>query len=440
MVMYTAIAERRELERRERRLRKEKELIMTRSWMEKGRMKSAIHDEGKKKRRDMLDSLDDLDSSAFRADVGDGVAPVARTLKRAKTTSTILPSSQNHLGILEELASLGRPEVVKSSASSTPTATEPRTVSPPGGSMAAPRATSRTGPASEIGFAAPVLPPSMSAVTHHPQIKKSLKRSMTVDTSRPLTIDVRPPSTTSSGSGEFTPISFGSNSNSGFPLSARSTAVPKSVRNSTANGYGALSADTTAHGMGMAFDQSMSAFPEGSNTPVSLSGFGISDSQSGFGIGRKMSFRTPAASAVVGTGSHRGPSPSSAVTVTGQGFVFGADSSSRMAGGGDSNSGFFGAEQSMHGVGNSNSNCNDISGSAPALKRVKSHGSNTSLMGIAGSVSKDNMKRQSSVGSLNTISRSCSTTETATKKNKKSIQDSIVVSGKNAKKPSARKI
>jgi len=145
-------------------------------------MKSALHE---KKKRDVLDSLDDLDTSVFRPHIGDGAvsmaeAPEARALKRAKTTSTLLPSSQSHLCILEELASLGRPEVVKASTSFSTKSTELRTVSPADGSMAAPRALNKIGAASEIGFAAPVLPPSLSAVTHHPQIKKSLKRSMTV--------------------------------------------------------------------------------------------------------------------------------------------------------------------------------------------------------------------------------------------------------------------
>ena len=182
----------------------------------------------------------------------------------------------------------------------------------------------------------------------------------------------------------------------------------------------------------------MSGFAEASKTPISLSGIGTSDSQSGFGFGRKMSFRTTAVSAVMGIGS-RGPSPNAAVTVAGQGFVFGADNSSRMGAGGDSNSGFFGGELSMHGAGNSNSNFHDVTGGAPALKRVKSHGSSTSLMGIAGSVSNDiSMKKQSSAGNLHAISRSRSTSDSAPKK--KSIQDSIAVSGKNAKKTSARKI
>lgn len=191
------------------------------------------------------------------------------------------------------------------------------------------------------------------------------------------------------------------------------------------NGYNGNLADSAAHCMGMAFgDGSMSGFADNG---ASLSGFG-SESQSGIGlIGRKMSFRNTAVS--ISSGASRGPSPTSAVTVTGQAFVFGGiDSASRSGFGAESNSGFFGPDSSHGGGGNSNSGFGDLS-NAPALKRVKSSSSSASLLGIAQS----SLKRQSSTGALQSMGRTQSTGSLSGMTNRKSIKDTIAVSGKSSK-------
>lgn len=243
---------------------------------------------------------------------------------------------------------------------------------------------------------------------------------------KPPAIDTRLSNSSSIGfGGELTPVSdvlVGSSTNSGAPLSVRnSSAAPRSVR----NGYnGNLSDGSAAHCMGLAFgDGSMSCAPEPGG--VSLPGF--SDSQ---GImARRMSFRT-AATVSVGA-SFRGPSPSSAVTVAGQGFAFSvSDSHSRSGIGSESNAAFFGGENSLLGNSCSGAPANDLSMGAPPLKRVRSQGSGSvSLLGIGGkgSGTEGAMRRQSSTSSLQAIGRLSS------EGIRKSVQESIGGSGKNVK-------
>lgn len=431
-------SERTEAARQERRLRKEKELIMTRSWMEKGRMKSALQEEDRKKRKkEMLDLIGNLDaplnSGYTKSNSVSARSTDSMSFSRSKTIPAFGPAAANvqHLSLLDDVASLGRPDssppfprtsrlkigaIATTSAMSAPTTT-PRVFSVPNEASTV------------VGFAAPVLPASLSAVTHRPQIKKSLKRSAS-DIIRPLAIDTRLHSTTGVDS-EALLISSGSDSNSGFPNTARVTSTSRSAR----NGYnGNLVDGSAAHCMGMAFaDNSMSCAPDGALLPC----FG-SDSQSGIGlVGRKMSFINTVTSASGGA-SFRGPSPtSSAVTVAGQAYVFGGlDSASRSGIGSDSNSGFFGPDSTLGGGGNSNSGFGDLS-NAPALKRSKSSVSSTSLMGIAQSCNTSNMRGQTSTGSLTSLNRSHSVGNNLG--NRKSIQETIGVSGKNSKSKSTGK-
>ena len=194
--------------------------------------------------------------------------------------------------------------------------------------------------------------------------------------------------------GEQTPVNLTTTITSLATVKNATVAVPRSAR----NGYnGDLSDGTAAHCMGMAFgDGSMSCFPD--TSLLSLTGF--SDSQSGFGV-RKPSFRTAASAATANSGAYRGPSPSTSVTVASTGYVFINDSASRFGANSDSNSVFFGADNSNGSVGNGNDSGHGDFGNAPALKRVKSSNSSTTLLGIASTYGNENMlKRQSSTGSL----------------------------------------
>ena len=220
------------------------------------------------------------------------------------------------------------------------------------------------------------------------------------------------------------------NSNSGVPVSSRNGS---NGSRSVKNGYSGNLADGSAsHGMGMAFGDGSQSFDPDTNSAFSLSGLG--DSQNTMFGARKMSFRTTASVASGGNSSFRGPSPSNAVTVSNQGFAFAVnDSSSRMGVGGESNSAFFGSENSLGGfdsrgiAGNSNSGFQSLDTSAPALKRVRSQGSSVSLIGLAES-SKASLRRQGSVGSLEAIGRTQSTGG-----NKRSLQESIGANGKKQK-------
>ena len=101
------------VDKEERKLRKEKESLMMRSWLEKTRIQCAIKDDSRRKRKqDSIPPPADLVRTKSLENMsGVDARAVVRTQSTASTSS-----SQTHLDILEGLANLGR-------ADSTPTPT-----------------------------------------------------------------------------------------------------------------------------------------------------------------------------------------------------------------------------------------------------------------------------------------------------------------------------
>jgi hypothetical protein len=486
-----------ENDRYEKMLRKEREAILIRSWMEKTRIKCAIQDEDRKKRKldhnmpslfteasrsrtiddDMLWGSNGISNSNHGNGIHDNGNVTAAisgqrvgTLLRAKTMFSGTSGTSERAPLSLKAGLVGLPNLAEPPPAPTLRSTSSTSSSSVGNSLSIDISTtsaiSSTAAAVEsssgtprtvlapnelysgVGlsaFGAPVLPPALSAVTHQPQIKKSLKRSLTEST-RPGPIDTRTLGNPGGVGEAFTPIyapvtsgGGGSDSNSGAPVSASSRTVP--TPRSARNGYnGNLADGSAAHCMGMAFgDGRISTADSGG---LSLPGF---DSQ---GImGRKMSFRAAvsAGSSANGISSLRGPS--SAVTVPGQGFVFSVNDGASRSGLGveSSNTGFFGGDTSSlggcGGINNSSSGflSNDFSSSAPLLKRVRSQGNSVSLMGIAGNSgsSEANLKRQHSVASppnaLDRAGSSGNMSRQGSTGNRRSVQDSIGASGKSGK-------